>query len=164
MSGEDFVAILNHAKQRYIEVIPQISFPSHARAAIVAMKARYNTFKAEGDLASATEYVLHDPEDESDYISAQLYTDNVICICDPSAYRFYEKVIQEIKALYDQAALPMKVFNIGADELPYGPWRKSQKCERYVAQNEAIPSLEELYNFNLRCINEIITNACAKMV
>lgn len=164
LSGEDFVAILNYAKQRYIEVIPQISFPSHARAAIVAMKARYNTFKAQGDLASATEYVLHDPEDESDYISAQLYTDNVICICDPSAYRFYEKVIQEIKALYDQAALPMKVFNIGADELPYGPWRKSPKCERYVAQNEAIPSLEELYNFNLRRINEIITNAGAKMV
>ena len=164
LSGQDFVEILNYAKKRNIEVIPQISFPSHARAAIIAMKSRYEKYKKEGNLAAATEYMLHDPEDESQYLSAQLYNDNVVCICDPSAYRFYEKVILEIKALYDQAEIPMKVFNIGADELPYGPWKKSPKCEDYIAKNKSIKTIDKLYDYNLRLLNKIISNAGAKMV
>ena len=164
LSSQDFVDILKYAEQRYIEVIPQISFPSHARAAIMAMKARYNKYKSQGNLVAASEYMLHDPDDKSEYISAQLYRDNVVCICDPSAYRFYEKVIKEIKALYDKAEIPMKVFNIGADELPYGPWRKSPKCENYITQNKAIASIDDLYNYNLSFINEIITKKGARMV
>ena len=37
LTGQDFVEIIQYAKERNIEVIPQISFPSHARAAIKAM-------------------------------------------------------------------------------------------------------------------------------
>jgi len=164
LSGQDFVEIIQYAKERHIEVIPQVSFPSHARAAIKAMKARYENYKAAGDMEAATEYMLHDPEDQSEYRSAQLYSDNVVCICDDSAYRFYEKIILEIKALYEKADTPMKVFNIGADELPYGPWQKSPKCKEYIANNKSIPSVKDLYNYNLRLINTIITNAGARMV
>jgi len=164
LSGQDFVEIIQYAKQRNIEVIPQISFPSHARAAIKAMKARFENFKAAGDMEAASEYMLHDPEDQSQYRSAQLYTDNVVCICDPSAYRFYEKIVFEINALYKKAEVPMKVFNIGADELPFGPWRKSPKCAAYIADHKEIPSINELYNYNLKLLNSIITKVGSKMV
>ncbi len=164
LSGQDFVEIIQYAKQRNIEVIPQISFPSHARAAIKAMKARFENFKAAGDMEAATEYMLHDPEDQSQYRSAQLYTDNVVCICDPSAYRFYEKIVFEINALYEKAEVPMKVFNIGADELPFGPWRKSPKCAAYIADHKEIPSINELYNYNLKLLNSIITKVGSRMV
>ena len=164
LSGQDFVEIIQYAKQRNIEVIPQISFPSHARAAIKAMKARFENFKAAGDMEAASEYMLHDPEDQSQYRSAQLYTDNVVCICDPSAYRFYEKIVFEINALYEKAEVPMKVFNIGADELPFGPWRKSPKCAAYIADHKEIPSINELYNYNLKLLNSIITKVGSRMV
>ena len=164
LSTQDFADILRYAKKRYIEVIPQISFPSHARAAIVAMKARYENYKEQGDYNAAVEYLLHDPEDSSKYLSAQLYSDNVVCICDPSAYRFYEKVIQEIFQIYQTAEVPMKVFNIGADELPYGPWQKAPKCEAYIKENPAIEGYSDLYNFNLRLLNKMISEVGAKMV
>jgi hexosaminidase len=163
LSGEDFKAILRYANQRHIEVIPQISFPSHARAAIVAMKSRYLTLMETGDPTAAEEYMLHDPDDQSTYRSAQLFTDNVACICDPSAYRFYEKVVQEIKTYYTEVHLPMNVFNIGADELPYGPWRKSPKCETYIAEKNEIEDLDDLYNYNLRLLHKIIKDAGAQM-
>jgi len=163
LSREDFISILKYAAQRHIEVVPHISFPSHARAAIVAMKSRYNKYKAQGDLSKAEEYMLHDPEDKSEYISSQLFNDNVICICKKSSYHFYEKVILEIKAMYETANISMKVFNIGADELPFGPWRKSPLCKEYVTQNSDIQDIDDLYRYNIKVLNKLITNTGAEM-
>ena len=132
LTRTDFIEILQAATQRNIRVVPQISFPSHARAAVVAMKARYENLLEKGEVEAANEYRLHDPNDQSDYTSAQLFKDNTICICDPSAFRFFEKVFDEIKAMYTEADLPMKTYNIGADELPYGVWQKSPLCEDYI--------------------------------
>ena len=61
LSRDDFIEIIKEANKRNIEVIPQISFPSHARAAIVAMEARYYKFLEIGDRMSANQYRLHDP-------------------------------------------------------------------------------------------------------
>ena len=165
LRGQDFVEIIQYAKERHIEVIPQVSFPSHARAAIKAMKARYEKYKASMEIWKPPPNICFTiPIDQSEYRSAQLYRDNVVCICDASAYRFYEKIVLEIKTLYDKANTKMKVFNIGADELPYGPWQKSPKCKDYIAKYKDIPSVKELYNYNLRILNSIITNAGAQMV
>ena len=164
LSRQDFIDVLKYAKKRHIKVIPQISFPSHARAAIVSMKARYQNYKSKGKIDKAKEYLLHDPKDQSNYISSQLYNDNVICICDPSAYRFYEKVILEVKTLYNEANLTMDVFNIGADELPYGPWKGSPKCQDYISKNEEIKTIDDLYNYNIRLLDQIISKAGASMV
>ena len=40
LSRDDFIEILKEAKKRHIKIVPQISFPSHARSAVVAMKNR----------------------------------------------------------------------------------------------------------------------------
>ena len=163
LSREDFISILKYADQLHIEVVPHISFPSHARAAIVAMKSRYNKYKALGDLSKAEEYMLHDPKDKSEYLSAQLYNDNVICICKKSSYHFYKKVILEIKAMYETANLSMNVFNIGADELPFGPWRKSPECKEYISQNSDIQDIDDLYRYNIEILNKLITNEGSEM-
>ena len=92
LSRDDFIEIIKEANKRNIEVIPQISFPSHARAAIIAMEARYDKFLEIGDLVSANQYRLYDPDDKSEYTSAQLFKDNVICICRASAFKFFEKI------------------------------------------------------------------------
>jgi len=163
LTRNDFVEILNAATSRNIRVVPQISFPSHSRAAVVAMRVRYENLVAAGDEEGANEYRLHDPNDASEYTSAQLFKDNTICICDPSAFRFFEKVFNEIKAMYTEANLPMKTFNIGADELPYGVWRKSPLCEEYILQSEQIDSYQTLYDDSVKRLNKIVTASGARM-
>ena len=164
LSRDDFIEILEEAKKRHIKIIPQISFPSHARSAVVAMKSRYTSFMEQGNEKAADEYRLHDPEDQSEYTSAQLFKDNTICICDPSAYRFFEKVFNEIKGMYNTAQLPMSTFNIGADELPYGVWRKSPLCSEFIMNNPKINSYQDLYNENVKLLNQIIADGGAQMV
>ena len=78
--------------------MPQISFPSHARAAIKAMDQRYENPQVHENKDEIKSYQLSDPDDQSKYRSAQNYNDNIICICQESAYHFYEKVVDEILA------------------------------------------------------------------
>ena len=131
-------------------MIPQISFPSHARAAIIAMEARDFTNFGKRDLVSANQYRLHDPDDKSEYTSAQLFKDNVICICRPSAFKFFEKVFFEIKAMYDSASVPMRIFNIGADEVPHGSWRKSPLCNTLISQSPGLSTFQSLYDASVK--------------
>ena len=88
LSKNDFKDILVYANKLGIKVIPQISFPSHARSAIKAMETRYFNYMETGDIEKANEYLLTDFNDESQYRSAQGYNDNIICICFESSYKF----------------------------------------------------------------------------
>ena len=163
LSRSDFTEILRAAKKRNIRVVPQVSFPSHARAAVIAMKVRYENLLEKGDFAAANEFRLHDPNDASEYISAQLFKDNTICICEPGAFRFFEKVFTEIKSMYTEVNLPMKTFNIGADELPFGVWQKSPICEEYLKQNHDINTYQSLYDESVKRLNKIISDSGAQM-
>ena len=85
------------------------------------MKARYNKY-FETDPGKATEYILSEPEDTSRYVSVQYYTDNVMNVALPSTYRFMEKVIQELNAMYQEAGLSLYTVHLGGDEVPRGVW------------------------------------------
>ena len=163
ISRKDFIQILKIAKERNIRVVPQISFPSHARSAIIPMKVRYESFMAKGEVEAANEFRLHDPNDKSKYTSAQLFSDNTICICSPSAFRFFDKVFYEIKAMYDEANHSMETFNIGADELPFGVWKKSPICDEYINNSSDINSYQDLYDSSLKRINKTIVSNGARM-
>ncbi len=160
---DEFIEILKYAKKRNIDILPQISFPSHARAAIKSMEARYKNYMLNNDEIAANKYLLNDLKDESEYRSAQKYDDNIICICQESAYTFFEKIVQEVKKMYDEANLKMDIFNIGADEIPFGAWQKSPICEKFISENKEIENINDLYNYNLYKLNNIINNYGAKM-
>lgn len=132
-SREDFIGLLRYAAERHIRVIPEIESPGHARAAIVSMKARYNKYK-DTDVEKAAEYLLNEPEDTSRYASVQYYTDNVINVAMPSTYRFMEKVIQELAAMYREAGVPLATVHLGGDEVARGVWLGSPKCQALMKE------------------------------
>ncbi|MCD8292597.1 MAG: family 20 glycosylhydrolase, partial [Prevotellaceae bacterium] len=131
---EEFIDLLKFATQRHIEVITEIESPGHGRAAIVSMKARYNKYAAK-DKEKAEEYLLSDVEDTSEYESAQAYRDNIINVAMPSAYRFMEKVITEVEAMYKEAGAPLTTIHLGGDEVPEGAWAGSPLCREFMAAN-----------------------------
>ena len=93
ISRSEFIDLLKYADDRNITIIPQISFPSHMRSAIVSMNVRYQKYMELGDKVEAEKYLLVDPDDQSEYYSAQGFDDNIACICRESTFTFYEKVI-----------------------------------------------------------------------
>jgi len=147
---QDFIEILKYATERHIQVIPEIESPGHSRAAIKAMDARYTKFMKLGNQQEAERYLLRDLNDKSVYSSAQLWTDNVMCVALPSTYTFMEKVIDELMEMYKDAGAPISTIHIGGDEVPYGSWKHSPKSNALIAENEQLNSTDDLwyYYFN----------------
>ena len=152
LSKSEFKDILKYANERNITIIPQISYPSHIRSAIISMNARYQKFMELGDKGEAEKYLLIDPNDESEYYSAQGFDDNIVCICRESAFNFYEKVIDEVYLMYKEAGVEMKKFGVGADEIPYGAWRKSPLCDKFMEEKSITGDYDALYQYQQRRI------------
>lgn len=150
-TAHEFIAILRHAHARHIEVIPEFNMPGHARAAVVAMRTRYERLLAAGDAEGAERYLLSDPDDRSEYESVQMWHDNVICIALPSVDRFIETVVAEVCALYRVAGVPLRVIHTGGDEVPAGAWLGSPRCRARMAER-GWTSIAELHgDFIARC-------------
>ncbi len=156
LSKNDFISLLQYAKSKNITIIPQLSFPSHARASIISMDARRNKLLAIGDVVDAEKYALSDSNDKSEYQSAQLYNDNTINICMESSFTFFDKVVEEVAAMYREADVSFKQFGIGADELPYGVWEGSPICHNSVNGNSTGLDFERTYNNALLRLKESI--------
>ena len=135
---EKFIEIIKYANDRNIELIPEINFPAHSRAAVKAMESRYYNYMEIGDTLRAEEYLLSDLYDRSKYVSAQGYNDNVISICRESSFKFIEKVIDEVSKMFDEAGVRLKNFHVGGDELPYGAWVGSPVCQEFVESNSMV--------------------------
>lgn len=132
--ADDFIDILRYAHARHIEVIPEFNMPGHARAAVLAMRARHDRLRAQGDIEGAERYLLSDPYDASVYESVQLWRDNVICIALPSVDRFIDTVVAHVAALYREAGVPLTTIHTGGDEVPPGAWEGSPRCQALMRE------------------------------
>ena len=156
-SREDFIDILKYATERHIQVIPEIESPGHSRAAIKAMDARYNKFMKLGNQQEAERYLLRDINDKSVHTSAQLWTDNVMCVALPSTYTFMEKVIDEILSMYKDANAPISTIHIGADEVPAGTWKLSPLSNKLIAEDNQLNSTDDLWYYYFDKMEKIFT-------
>jgi hexosaminidase len=158
-SKEDFIEILKYAAERHITIIPELNFPAHARAAIKSMEARYERLMMEGKEDEANEYRLIDPDDNSVFLSAQGYKDNVVSVARESTYRFYEKVMDEIAKMYREAGLELKMVHAGGDEVPEGSWTQSPMAAELM---KTLPDITDPQNLQAYFFRELLKRLEAK--
>lgn len=182
-SVDDYVEIVRFAAARHIEVIPEFDMPAHARAAVVAMEARYRKLKDDSP-EKAAEYRLIDPEDDTRYLSVQFYDDSYINPCIDSTYRFVDKLIREVQAIHRAAGRPLASWHFGGDEavnilagdafedapgdnpekgdVPAEarekPWSNSPQCRKLLAGGE-VQSLDELGEVYARRVSRLVADA-----
>lgn len=130
---DEFKEILRYATDRHIKVIPEIDVPGHSRAAIMAMNERYRRY-IDSDSIKATEYLLTDFDDKSQYRSVQDYNDCVMNIALPSTYNFVKDVMTDVIKMYDEAGAPLDVIHVGGDEVPHGAWEGSPVAQAYMKE------------------------------
>ena len=121
ISRQEFIDLLAFAARHHVEIIVEFNMPGHANAIIRSLEGAASK--------KASRYQLTDPDDKSSHCSAQGYRRNVVNPCMPDTWRFAADVLREIKACYDEAALPMKRVHLGGDELPEGAWLGSPACQ-----------------------------------
>ena len=157
-SVADYTDILQAASARHIQVIPSLDMPGHSRAAVKSMAARYEKYMAKEQEQLATEYLLHDIEDKTKYSSVQYYSDNTINVCMPSAYRFVERVMLDVKSIHEAAGQPLSRYHIGADETA-GAWVESPQCKAFLAKHNAdVSNAKELGAYFVERVSNILAD------
>ena len=115
--------IVKYAKERYIEVIPEIELPGHSQAAI----ASYPFLSCESKQIQVAN-------------SWGVFKD-IYCAGNDSVFIFLEDIFQEITELF-----PSNRIHIGGDEAPKFRWENCGKCQKRMAQ-ENLKDEHELQSY-----------------
>jgi hexosaminidase len=170
LTREDFVSLLRYAADHFIEVVPEIDMPAHARAAVMSMEARYRRLHAQGREQEAMQYRVVDPQETTNLTTVQFYDRHSdLNPCVPGTLNFTGKVIREIASMYSDAQVPLRTWYFGGDEakniflgggfqplngtdpnkgrvnlaIQDKPWARSPACTALLARGE-IKSIDEL--------------------
>ncbi|NSL90104.1 family 20 glycosylhydrolase [Chitinophaga sp. Mgbs1] len=156
LTRSEFIDVLRYATERHIRVLPEIETPGHARAAVKSMETRYYRLKEQGKQKEAEEYLLTDLQDKSQYRSVQNWNDNVMNVALPSTYRFLEKVVEELQAMYREAGAPLPSIHMGGDEVPNGVFEKSPACLTLMQQDSSVKDVNDLWYYYYKKVNNIL--------
>ncbi len=129
---EDIAEIVNYAKQKCIEVIPEIDLPGHFTAAIASYPELSCTAQK---IEVATSFGI-----KSD----------IACGGKDIVYKFFEEVIEEIIPLFNS-----DYIHIGGDEAPKSYWESCKDCQKKIKENN-LSTTEELQGYMVNHIAAFI--------
>lgn len=123
---EDLKEIVDYAAKRHITIIPEVSMPGHASAAI----ASYPWLGTSGkQIKVPGKFGVH-------------Y--EVFNVADPDVMKFLDEVTDEVIAIF-----PGSVFHIGGDEVKYDQWKNSPAIRAYMTKhNLKTPAELQVYFTN----------------
>ncbi len=121
-STEEIKALITYANANQITVIPEIDLPGHARALIKALPD-----------------TMSDPNDNSQFISVQGYTDDVLPVCtygtDISVGSQFtasmNNIVNSVANLFNQQTSVYAINNevsVGGDEVSPNAWSNDTSC------------------------------------
>lgn len=158
---EEIREVVLYAKERYIEVIPEIEMPGHASAAIAAYPW-LSCFPGkptvvDNNMISETSR----KEQEKGRIKLVQETwgvfDDVFCAGNDSTLLFLQQVLDEVVPLF-----PYKYVHIGGDESPRTHWKACPKCQNRI-KNEKLKDEHELQSWFVQKMEKYL-NARGKII
>lgn len=137
---EDIKEIVAYAKERCIEIVPEIDFPAHSAAALAA----YNNLACRNIPCEVLTYF-----GEAVPFSKGIRDWNrTLCLGKDEVYSFVFDVIDEVAALF-----PFEYFHVGGDEAPRNEWKKCPLCQKKI-KDENLKNEDELQGFFTNKLNE----------
>lgn len=100
--------IVEYAKERFIEIVPEVDIPGHSQAAV----------------ASYPEFLACDPEKPHEVWLWQGVSSDVINVSNPKAVQFAKDVIDELSEIF-----PFEYIHLGGDECPTHKWEQNSDCQ-----------------------------------
>ena len=131
---EDIKEIVDYAKNKHIEVIPEIEFPGHSQAAIAAYPQLSCTGKP---IDVATEWGVFK---------------DIYCAGNDSVFTFMEDVLSEVIELF-----PSSFIHIGGDEAPKTRWENCPKCQKRMIE-ENLKDEHELQSYFIKRIEKYLNS------
>ena len=129
-SQEEIREIVRYAEERCIKIVPEISMPGHASAAIAAypwLGTTKKPIKVPCKFGVMTQ--VYDPS-------------------SPEVIQFFKDVLGEVSYLF-----PSGYIHIGGDEVKFDQWQASESIQQYMKENH----LKNYRDIQIKMTNEICT-------
>ena len=159
---QEIKEVVQYAKNRYIDVIPEIEMPGHSSAAIAA----YNWLSCfpEKPTAIPANMISNRTRNEQNrggikYVQETWGVfDDVFCAGKESTFIFLQDVIDEVTALF-----PSKYFHIGGDECPKTHWKQCTACQQRMKDNN-LKDEHELQSYFVQRIEKYLNSKGKKLI
>ncbi len=154
--------VVQYAKERYIDVIPEIEMPGHGSAAIAAYP--WLSCFPEKPTEIPAKMISQKSMDEQKAGRIKLVQetwgvfDDVFCAGKDSTFQFLENVIDEVIALF-----PSKYFHLGADECPKAHWKLCPACQKRMKDHN-LKDEHELQSWFVQRIEKYVNSKGRTMI
>ena len=152
LTHEDVKELVQYAKDRYINILPEIDVPGHSLAAIASypeLVCTPGTYKVRSG-----EKIMEWPA------NAHFYglIDNSLCPANEKVYEFLDKVFTEVARLF-----PFEYIHMGGDETARNFWEKSDAIKALM-KRENLKNLDEVQSYFTKRVEKIINSKGKKMI
>ncbi len=137
---EQIKEVVQYARERYINIVPEIELPGHALAALTA----YPEYSCTGGPFRVRNIWG---------VEADVY-----CAGKDGTFQFLEDIIDEVTQLF-----PYEYFHIGGDECPKKRWEKCPDCQRRI-RKEGLKDEHELQSYFVKRVEKMLIARGKKMV
>jgi hexosaminidase len=142
---EDLKELIKYAKEKYIEILPEIDIPGHSLAAV----ASYPELSC-----TPGTYKVNSGEPFMDWHNDGTFTarvDNTLCPANEKVYEFLDKVFTEVAAIF-----PHPYIHMGGDECAKNFWEISPQIKALM-QREKLKDMHEVQAYFVNRVSKIVT-------
>jgi hexosaminidase len=140
-SQEEIIEVVDYAREKNINIVPEIDIPGHSWAALYAYP----------ELSCSGQPFFKPPD------APFAFTDP-FCAGNEQTYLFLEDVFQEIIELF-----PSEYIHIGGDEAKKDPWKKCPKCQALMKRKN-LADVHHLQSYFIQRIGNFIQSHGRKYI
>jgi hexosaminidase len=151
---DDIRELVQYAKERFVNILPEIDVPGHSLAAVVSYPDLSCT-------TGADKYRVRSGEEIMDWSKGAppiALVDNTLCPANEKVYDFLDKVMTQVAELF-----PFEYIHVGGDECPKNYWEKSDAIKGLM-QREGLKSMEEVQSYFEKRLEKIVESKGKKFL
>lgn len=151
---EDIKELVRYAKDRFIDILPEVDVPGHSLAAIASYPELSCTPEAVNYKVRSGEKIM----DWSGGAPPKALIDNTLCPANELTYSFMDTVITQLAQLF-----PFEYIHVGGDEAPINFWQKNPKIKELMLR-EGIQDISKVQGYFTSRIEKIVESKGKKMM
>jgi hexosaminidase len=151
---DDLKEIIKYAKDRFVDILPEVDVPAHSLAAIVSYPELSCTPEANTYRVRSGEAIM----DWSHGAPPIALVDNTLCPANEKVYDFLDKVITELAQVF-----PFEYIHMGGDEAPHNFWEKNPMVKDLM-KREGLSTMEEVQNYFTKRVDSIVRSKGKKFI
>lgn len=151
---DDIRELVKYAKERFVDIMPEIDVPGHSLAAIVSYPELSCTEGADKYRVRSGEVIM----DWSKGNPPTALVDNTLCPANEKVYAFLDKVMTQVAELF-----PFEYIHVGGDECPKNFWEKSEQVKALM-QREGLKTMDEVQAYFEKRLEKIVLSKGKKFM